>query len=184
MKAILAAAFLMLSGSMILANVTKEDVKKLLVAGVSENTIVLYIRQNAPASPLTADDLIDLKGAGASDAVLNALQDASRTSASASSYSSAGSTTSPDYAPTTYYYSYPYSYSYPYPYYYYYPYYSYPYYPYLSFSFGFNHSHFHDDHSHFHHDQIHHVHSHAFTAPHPVQMMSPHGGAGTSHGHR
>jgi len=122
-------------------NVTKEDVRRLLNAGVSDQTIVEFIRRNAPAEPLSVEDVTELKAVGASDAVLNAMLVASRTSdvvtpapSSRNSYSS-GSTT---YVVPEYYPSYSYSYSYPgysYPYYssytpYYYPYYSYYYRPY------------------------------------------------------
>ena len=161
MKAILTAAFLFLSGSLALANVTKEDVKKLLNAGISDATIVVYIHQNAPAMPLSADDIAGLKAAGAGDAVLKALQDAAGSSG---------------YSPSSY--SYPYYPYYYYPYSYYYPY--YPSYPVATFSFGFGHSHVHHD-GHVHHPPIHHSSPHPVTAPHPMHT-SPHGGGGF-HGH-
>jgi hypothetical protein len=118
--------------------VTKEDIRKLLDAGVSDSTIIEYIRANGPAEPLSVDDVTDLKKAGAGDSVLRAMLDSSRatdavtpsTDRSTTTYSS----TSPSYS---YYSSYP-SYSYPsYSYYstpYYYPYYS-TYYPSVYFSY-------------------------------------------------
>ena len=126
-------------------NVTKEDVRRLLNAGVSEQTIVEFIRRNAPAEPLSVEDVMELKAAGAGDAVLNAMLEASRASeAVAPSKSSNSYGDSYTYPGTTYSYSYPeYSYApyasfyYPYYYYpYYYPYYYRPYryyYPYSSY---------------------------------------------------
>lgn len=46
------------------ADVTKDDVKKLHAAGVSEDVILAYIKANGPLAKLSADDLIDLKKAG------------------------------------------------------------------------------------------------------------------------
>ena len=136
--------------------VRKDDVLKLLNAGVSEPTIVEFIQKNVPAEPLSVQDVTDLKNAGAGDRVIRAMLEASRTSDAvtpshppADSYSTTPSTSyyssysyvpSYSYAPYYYpYYSYPYSsfYYYGYPRYYYYPRYSYypyrtchPYYPY------------------------------------------------------
>jgi hypothetical protein len=176
-KMILPAAFLFLSASLAFATVTKDDVRKLLAAGISEDTIILFIHRNAPAVSPSPEDLAELKNAGASDKVLNALVEASKSTGS--SYSS-GSTTSPGtttttvvYPSTSYYYDY-------YPYYY--PYYYSPYlytYPFLSFSFGFGFSNVHcDDHHHqdFHHQDFHHDQVH--TMPHPT--ASPHGGGAST----
>ena len=66
--AILAAAPLAAS-----ADVSKEDIKKLAGAGVGEEVILTFIRSNGPVARLTADDLIELKQAGASERVLTAL---------------------------------------------------------------------------------------------------------------
>lgn len=55
------------------AEVTKEQVKKLLAAGVSEDLVLAFIRQNGPVVRLSADDLVELKAAGAGDRVLSAL---------------------------------------------------------------------------------------------------------------
>ena len=109
--------------------VTKEDLRKLLDAGVSDQTIIEYIRSNGPAEPLSVEDVTDLKKAGASDSILRAMLEASRTSeAMTPSHPPA------DRSTTTTYYSYPsYSYSSYDPYYY--PYYSY--YPSLSFSYSY-----------------------------------------------
>jgi len=126
------------------ANVTKEDVRRLLNAGMPEQTLVEYIYRNAPADPLSVDDVMELKAAGATDAVISAMLEASRTAeavAPSTPDSSSYGSDSSNYPSTTYYdaypdyssYSYPYaSYDYPYsyPYYSYVPYYSYPYYRY------------------------------------------------------
>jgi hypothetical protein len=135
----------------LLADVGKNDVKKLLQAGIGEQTIVQFIRKNGPADPLSVEDITELRDAGATDAVINAMLDASRTSdavtrtSGSPDYSYSDSTTVyypaystsyyPYYYPYSYYYSYPYYYRpyryYPYPYYNHYHYY-YPKYPYSS----------------------------------------------------
>lgn len=55
-----------------MADVTKNDVKKLLDAKVSDSVIVEYVKTNAPVR-MTADDLASLKNAGATDNVLTVL---------------------------------------------------------------------------------------------------------------
>jgi hypothetical protein len=55
------------------ADVTKEDVKKLVAAGISEDVILSYIRNNGPVVKLSADDVVELKQAGASERVLAAM---------------------------------------------------------------------------------------------------------------
>jgi hypothetical protein len=52
------------------ADVSKEDLRKLVAAGLSDEVITAYVRANAPVAKLTPDDLADLKQAGASDKVL------------------------------------------------------------------------------------------------------------------
>ncbi len=54
------------------ADVSKEDIRKLAAAGISDNVILAYIRTHGPVQRLTADDLVELKQAGASDRVLEA----------------------------------------------------------------------------------------------------------------
>ena len=110
--------------------VTKEDLRKLLDAGVGDQVIIEYIRSNGPAEALSVEEVTDLKKAGASDSVLRAMLDASRASdAMTPTYPKDRTTTTPDYSSS---YSYP-SYSYysdaPYYYPYAYPSYSYSYYP-------------------------------------------------------
>ncbi|RPH46098.1 MAG: hypothetical protein EHM91_07265 [Planctomycetota bacterium] len=123
----------------LLADIGKNDVKRLLQAGIGEQTIVEFIRKNAPADPLTVDDITELRNAGATDAVINAMLEVSRASdaVTRSSYGqpdnsySNGTTVvegyaypAPSYSSYSYYY--PYSY-YPYSSYYYRPYRCYPY---------------------------------------------------------
>ena len=56
------------------SDLTKEDVKTLVAAGVSDDVIVLYIQKHGPISPpLTSDDLIDLRNSKVSEKVLSAL---------------------------------------------------------------------------------------------------------------
>ena len=55
------------------ADVTKEEIQRLLAAGVSDEVVLSYIRQHGPVDRLSADDLVDLKAAGAGDQVLSAL---------------------------------------------------------------------------------------------------------------
>jgi hypothetical protein len=55
------------------AQVSKEDIKKLVAAGVSDDVVLTYVRANGPAPRLSADDLIELKQAGAGEKALAAL---------------------------------------------------------------------------------------------------------------
>lgn len=66
--ALLAAAPLAAS-----ADISKEDIKKLAAAGVGDEVILSFIRSNGPVSKFTADDLVEMKQAGASEKVLSAL---------------------------------------------------------------------------------------------------------------
>lgn len=123
----------------LLADIGKEDVKRLVQAGIGEQTIVEFIRKNAPATPLSVEDITELRNAGASDAVITAMLEASRASDALTrssygqpDYSYSGGMTE-GYAYPTYYPSYSYSYYYnPYPYYYPYYYRPYRYYPYYN----------------------------------------------------
>ena len=115
------------------AVVSKEDVKKLLSAGIQESVIVQYVKAHRPVDPLSPDDIQELKAAGATNSLLSLLlsEAGPEREYGSSSSSSTYSPYSSDNVSTTYYYSSPYPYYYPY-----YPYYPY-YYPYYSFSFGF-----------------------------------------------
>lgn len=55
------------------AQVSKEDIKKLAAAGVSEDVILTYVRANGGAPRMSADDIVELKKAGVGDRVLAAL---------------------------------------------------------------------------------------------------------------
>lgn len=54
------------------ADVTKEEIRKLAAAGISEEVIVSFIRRHGPVASLSADDLVELKKAGAGEKVLAA----------------------------------------------------------------------------------------------------------------
>jgi hypothetical protein len=138
------------------AQVSKEDIKKLCSAGISDEVILGYVKANGPVAKLSAEDVIELKQAGASEKLLSVILSAP---AGAPAPDRGGEkqvvtrpatntvvTDSPYYStPTSYYYdSYPYYSSY-YPYYYpsyysYYPYYYPRYYSYCypSLSVGFS----------------------------------------------
>jgi hypothetical protein len=53
-----------------LADVTKEELRKLARAGVSDDVILSYVRANGPVAKLSPEDLIDLKQDGASEKLL------------------------------------------------------------------------------------------------------------------
>jgi len=140
MKALWTALVLLASSAPLLADVSREEVRRLLDAHVSEQTIISYVQRNGPMEAMSVEDLSDLKSAGASDSLLQALIQAqtgyssNRTPSTDTTtpYSSGSSTVIYD-SPQYYYYpstAYPtYSYSYPAPYYStYYPYYPYRYY--------------------------------------------------------
>jgi len=59
-------------------DLTKEDVKKLVAAGVSDDVIVSVIRARGPMRGLSVDDMIDLRNANVSDKVLAAMVEASK----------------------------------------------------------------------------------------------------------
>ena len=72
-KSLATLAFLAVLPLAAAAQVSKEDIKKLVAAGVSEDVVLTYVRANGPAPRMSADDLIELKQAGAGDRVLSAL---------------------------------------------------------------------------------------------------------------
>jgi hypothetical protein len=139
-----------------------QDVQRLLQAKVGEETILAYINNSSTSYNLSAADIVQLRGQGASDRVITAMlnhrytpppapvappatapapdQSAANTEAAppAAAQSSTVYVTSPP-PPYPYYY---------YPYYpYYYPYYYYPYST-IVFGFGSFHGHDHDHHGH------------------------------------
>src|SRR6187399_484885 len=52
------------------AQVSKEDLRKLAAAGISDEVILSYVKANGPVAKLSAEDVIELKQAGASEKVL------------------------------------------------------------------------------------------------------------------
>lgn len=81
-------ALLLVLAAPALADVGKEDIRKLVAAGVGDDVIVAFIRANRPVAKLSADDLIELKAAGVSEVVLKALVE---TPASAPTYAPSAS---------------------------------------------------------------------------------------------
>lgn len=69
----LAAAFLGMASVAAFADVSKENIKTLQKANVSEEVILSYIKANGPIIKLSADDLVELRQAGVSDKVLQAM---------------------------------------------------------------------------------------------------------------
>ena len=55
------------------AQVTKEDLKKLSAAGISDEVILSYVKSNGGVAKLSADDVIELKQAGASEKLLSSV---------------------------------------------------------------------------------------------------------------
>lgn len=94
-------------------DVTKADVKKLLDAKVSEATILTYLEAHGPVAPLSSTDLVELKEAGASAALLKTLVESASSSTNVPSSQQYGTIPYRNYS-SNYYYSSPY-----YPYYYY-----------------------------------------------------------------
>jgi len=72
-KTLTAFAFLAALPLAAAAQVSKDDIKKLVSAGVSDDVVLTYVRANGPAPRMSADDLIELKQAGAGEKVLGAL---------------------------------------------------------------------------------------------------------------
>lgn len=80
MKKLLATlAFLAAVPLAAVAQVTKEDIKKLVAAGVSDDVVLTYVRANGPAPKMSADDIVELKQAGAGEKVLAALASGTNT---------------------------------------------------------------------------------------------------------
>ena len=74
MKAIaLTLAFLAGLSLAAAAQVTKEDIKKLTAAGISDDVILSYVKSNGGVARLSAEDVVDLKQAGASEKLLTSI---------------------------------------------------------------------------------------------------------------
>lgn len=120
------------------ADVSKEDIRKLVAAGVGDEVIVSFIRANSPVHKLSADDVVELKQAGASERVLGALMGSAPAAPARRVETVERVVEQPVYVPqTTYVYSTPYYYGSYYPSSYYYgscyPSYYYPRYSYSSY---------------------------------------------------
>jgi len=55
------------------AQVSKEDIRKLCSAGISDEVILSYVKANGPVAKLSAEDVIELKQAGASEKLLSVI---------------------------------------------------------------------------------------------------------------
>ncbi|HTF57940.1 MAG TPA: hypothetical protein VK661_11975, partial [Planctomycetota bacterium] len=73
MRAILTLVLLAVAPAFAAAQASKEDLKKLAKAGLSDDVIVAFLKANGGAVKLSSDDLVDLKSAGLSDKVLAAM---------------------------------------------------------------------------------------------------------------
>ncbi|HYF00688.1 MAG TPA: hypothetical protein VEJ18_17335 [Planctomycetota bacterium] len=71
-KLVMSLAFLVAAPLAAVAQASKDDIKKLAAAGVSDEVILAYVRSNG-APRLSADELIELKNAGVTEKVLAAL---------------------------------------------------------------------------------------------------------------
>jgi hypothetical protein len=80
-KVTLAMALLIGVPTALMAEVSKEDLKKLCAAGISNDVILSYVRSNGPVVKLSADDLLELRQVGANDALLAAVLAAPSSSA-------------------------------------------------------------------------------------------------------
>ena len=54
-------------------DLSKEEIKRLVEAGISDDVIVAYVRTHGPVQALTTQDLIDLRSANVSEKVLTAM---------------------------------------------------------------------------------------------------------------
>src|SRR5688572_14356626 len=55
------------------ADVTKDDLKKLALAGLSDEVVLAFVRANCPVQRLSADDVVELKRAGLGEKALAAV---------------------------------------------------------------------------------------------------------------
>jgi len=124
-KSLLSVALFLGTAASALAQVGKDDLKKLAQAGLSDDTVIAFVKSHGPIALLSADDLAELKKAGMGEKALAFLVSPPTKDQTAP----APSTPTPNASSTVVYttYDYPYSYyspTYAYPYY---PLYSYPY---------------------------------------------------------
>ena len=71
--AIWATALLLTSAAAAVADVGKDELKKLAQAGLSDDLILSYVRSKGGVARLSAGDLVELKGAGMNDVLLETL---------------------------------------------------------------------------------------------------------------
>jgi hypothetical protein len=127
MNAIILALALLAAGQ-----VSKEDIKKLTAAGISDEVILSYVKANGGVAKLSAEDVVELKQAGASEKLLTSILSNSAPaeqklverpvqSAPAPTTTTYVDSTPYYYTPSTVYYSDYYPSTYYYPYYSYYP---------------------------------------------------------------
>ena len=72
-RVLMAAALAATATGVASADVSKAELKKLITAGFGDDLIVAYVKANDGVERLSADDLIDLKRADATDALLVAV---------------------------------------------------------------------------------------------------------------
>ena len=95
------------------AQVSKEDIKKLCAAGISDEVILSYVKANGPVAKLSAEDVIELKQAGASEKLLSViLGNSSAPAAPAPERTTVVTRPATTYVSTPYYYTPSYSYDY------------------------------------------------------------------------
>jgi hypothetical protein len=68
MNAMILALALLAAGQ-----VSKEDIKKLTAAGISDEVILSYVKANGGLAKLSAEDVVELKQAGASEKLLTSI---------------------------------------------------------------------------------------------------------------
>lgn len=131
-RSLLTAVLLLGTAASALAQIEKDDLKKLAQAGLSDDTVIGFVKSHGPVAPLSADDLADLKKAGMGEKALAFLVSPPTQSQTAQPPSTSTTYASPNVVYSYYDYSYPYyfpTYTYPY---------SYPYsYPYFGFGVDF-----------------------------------------------
>jgi len=72
-KMTLTLALLLGAPMALFADVSKEELKRLAAAGISEGVILSYVRANGPMATLSPEDLIELKNAGVKESLLAAV---------------------------------------------------------------------------------------------------------------
>src|SRR5579859_1334941 len=69
-KMMLTLALLIGAPLTVFADVSKEDLKKLAAAGISDGVILSYVKANGPVAKLSPEDVIELKQAGVKESLL------------------------------------------------------------------------------------------------------------------